>query len=342
MGRSSASTRCIRARRTPSATSSPPSRAKGLEPATRPAGSTVLGLDRRTEERPAELGRPSRWPWWIEFPRPVHHLPGVRVRREYIHPKATPSLRNGRWVEDLERWTWTLHEARPQPLRLRPQAAGANDEHVLRDSPFRHPAVGPHLALAAPSRPVPALVEHPGRLDPVLPPDLLGRAAGPAPADAARNVMPPSRTPHRSARLGPLDRGNFKDDNPYAAMPSLHMAWSTWCACAVIAAAVPKKRRRRWLAAVYPAVTLLVVVGTANHWILDAVGGWLLLAGGWWAATWWDRRRKRAWPSATSVIHAQGTLETASGGEDEWPARNPQYQRVLHPLRAGDVLHLRR
>jgi len=36
--------------------------------------------------------------------------------------------------------------------------------------------------------------------------------------------------------LGPLDRGNFKDHNPYAAMPSLHMAWSTWCACAVIGA----------------------------------------------------------------------------------------------------------
>jgi hypothetical protein len=77
--------------------------------------------------------------------------------------------------------------------------------------------------------------------------------------------------------LGPLDRGNFKDDNPYAAMPSLHVVWSTWCACVVIGVAA-SKRRKRWLALLYPVTTLVVVVGTANHWFLDAVGGWLMLA----------------------------------------------------------------
>ncbi|WP_231331128.1 phosphatase PAP2 family protein [Actinomadura graeca] len=66
--------------------------------------------------------------------------------------------------------------------------------------------------------------------------------------------------------------------NQYAAMPSMHTAWSLWCAAALIAAA------RRWwtvvLAALYPAVTIVVIMGTANHFLLDAAGGGLALAGG--------------------------------------------------------------
>ncbi|MFC5182088.1 phosphatase PAP2 family protein [Actinomadura harenae] len=59
--------------------------------------------------------------------------------------------------------------------------------------------------------------------------------------------------------------------NQYAAMPSMHTAWSLWCAAAIIAVA-----RRRWvvvLAALYPVATILVIMGTANHYLLDAVGG---------------------------------------------------------------------
>jgi hypothetical protein len=66
--------------------------------------------------------------------------------------------------------------------------------------------------------------------------------------------------------------------NQYAAMPSLHIAWALWCAVAVITVA-----RRRWLRVVafcYPVVTLFVVVGTANHFVLDAVGGMLALLAG--------------------------------------------------------------
>ncbi|MFG1999824.1 phosphatase PAP2 family protein [Spirillospora sp. NPDC048911] len=64
--------------------------------------------------------------------------------------------------------------------------------------------------------------------------------------------------------------------NQYAAMPSMHMAWALWSAAAVIAIA-----RRRWvvtLAVLYPAVTVLVIMGTANHYLLDAVGGAMALA----------------------------------------------------------------
>lgn len=64
--------------------------------------------------------------------------------------------------------------------------------------------------------------------------------------------------------------------NQYAAMPSLHTAWSLWCGIAIFTVA-----QRRWvraLALAYPTVTVLVIMGTANHFILDAVGGALVLA----------------------------------------------------------------
>ncbi len=69
-----------------------------------------------------------------------------------------------------------------------------------------------------------------------------------------------------------------KISNQYAAMPSLHFAWSTWAALALIPAL-----RRPWaraLAALYPLVTLFAIVVTANHFYLDAAGGALILAGG--------------------------------------------------------------
>lgn len=59
--------------------------------------------------------------------------------------------------------------------------------------------------------------------------------------------------------------------NELAAMPSLHVGWALWCAWVVGTLA-----RRRWvrLAAVgYAVGTALVVVGTANHYLLDAVAG---------------------------------------------------------------------
>jgi hypothetical protein len=59
--------------------------------------------------------------------------------------------------------------------------------------------------------------------------------------------------------------------NQFAAMPSLHIGWALWCAIVVARLA-----RRRWVrvaAVVYPAATLFVIVGTANHFVLDAVGG---------------------------------------------------------------------
>lgn len=65
--------------------------------------------------------------------------------------------------------------------------------------------------------------------------------------------------------------------NQYAAMPSMHIGWSVWCAVVIILLA---RRRIRWLAVLYPLATLAVIIGTANHFLLDAGGGLVALCGG--------------------------------------------------------------
>jgi len=64
--------------------------------------------------------------------------------------------------------------------------------------------------------------------------------------------------------------------NEYAAMPSLHIGWSTWCALVIAHLA-----QRRWvkvLGILYPMCTFAVIIGTANHYVLDAVFGLVVLS----------------------------------------------------------------
>ena len=64
--------------------------------------------------------------------------------------------------------------------------------------------------------------------------------------------------------------------NQFAAMPSVHICWSTWCALAL----VPRLKHRSRQGArrcCYPFITFMVIVITANHYILDAVGGLVIL-----------------------------------------------------------------
>lgn len=75
--------------------------------------------------------------------------------------------------------------------------------------------------------------------------------------------------------------------NQYAAMPSLHIGWSTWCAIAVWP--LLKRRWTRVLVLLYPTVTLFCIVVTANHYWLDGVGG--LLAFGFGALLGWGTNR---------------------------------------------------
>ena len=83
-----------------------------------------------------------------------------------------------------------------------------------------------------------------------------------------------------------------KVSNQYAAMPSLHFAWSAWCALVLV-----PTLQRRWLkvlAASYPVLTLFAIVVTANHYWIDAVGGAVVLGLGYLAGRFWAERRGRA------------------------------------------------
>jgi membrane-associated phospholipid phosphatase len=99
-------------------------------------------------------------------------------------------------------------------------------------------------------------------------------------------LMPPRLLPssyhivdtlHTIGGLWSFDSGPMNAvSNQYAAMPSLHFAWSLWCALAL----APAMRRRSLKALVwcYPLLTLVCIVVTGNHYLLDAIGGALTLA----------------------------------------------------------------
>lgn len=87
-------------------------------------------------------------------------------------------------------------------------------------------------------------------------------------------------------------KGMTQLSNQYAAMPSMHIGWSSWCAFAMW-----PLLRRRWTKIamlLYPAATLFCIVVTGNHFWIDGIGGQLALAAGiWggWALHRWNTRR---------------------------------------------------
>jgi hypothetical protein len=95
-----------------------------------------------------------------------------------------------------------------------------------------------------------------------------------------------------------FNSGGMKDvSNQFAAMPSVHIAWATWCAFALV-----PRVQHRWLkilAVCYPFITLTVIVITANHYFLDAVGGLAIFAIGWFISGWVTRAGRSPVPAAT-------------------------------------------
>ncbi|MER0246472.1 bifunctional glycosyltransferase 87/phosphatase PAP2 family protein, partial [Streptomyces sp. HSW2009] len=86
-------------------------------------------------------------------------------------------------------------------------------------------------------------------------------------------------TAHGPQDLNDPDFGALtKLSNQYAAMPSLHVGWSLWCG--VVIALVAPKVWMKVLGLLYPVLTTAVIVGTANHYLLDAVGGAAVVAAG--------------------------------------------------------------
>ncbi len=59
--------------------------------------------------------------------------------------------------------------------------------------------------------------------------------------------------------------------NQLCAMPSLHIAWATWCSIALWQ--ISARRWVRALAVLYPLVTTYAVMATGNHYLADALAG---------------------------------------------------------------------
>jgi hypothetical protein len=94
-------------------------------------------------------------------------------------------------------------------------------------------------------------------------------------------LMPPRFMPgfdiiDTAARFGPWSESTKDAANLYAAMPSLHVGWSSWCVFALWPCV--RSSWRRALLVAYPLLTLLVVMVTGNHWWLDGAGGVAALA----------------------------------------------------------------
>ncbi len=107
--------------------------------------------------------------------------------------------------------------------------------------------------------------------------------------------------------------------NQFAAMPSLHIAWALWSGLTIFMCA-----RRLWvrvLGLCYPLATLTVIIGTANHFLLDAVGGAVIFlaaigiqAG---CTVLWRRHKARC--EARSADPATTATETARAAEPAQP-----------------------
>ncbi|MGZ8733872.1 MAG: phosphatase PAP2 family protein [Acidimicrobiia bacterium] len=109
----------------------------------------------------------------------------------------------------------------------------------------------------------------------------------------------------------PLGTGAVSFGNLFAAMPSLHVGWSTWSVLAVL----PTVRRVwvRVLLCCYPVFTLFAITVTGNHWLLDAVGGWLALAAACTIAVLWERPWRRP-VLAASLLEAAGAAPGPGNG----------------------------
>jgi membrane-associated phospholipid phosphatase len=93
--------------------------------------------------------------------------------------------------------------------------------------------------------------------------------------------------------------------NPFAAVPSMHVAFAL-----MLAVPMATMARRRWVKAlwlIYPLLISFVVVATANHWWFDAATGALTAAVSALAAVLFARWRPAAWawmpPARAAAAH---------------------------------------
>lgn len=109
--------------------------------------------------------------------------------------------------------------------------------------------------------------------------------------------------------LWSFDSGAMQQvSNQFAAMPSLHFAWSSWCFLVLL----PLLRHpvAKLAIAVYPWLTLFAIIVTGNHFWIDAAGGALVLGVGYLVArpftAWTGRRQQRRADSRALVSVGEG------------------------------------
>jgi len=95
--------------------------------------------------------------------------------------------------------------------------------------------------------------------------------------------------------------------NPYAAVPSMHVAFALMIGIPLSRLARHRPVRIFWAA--YPALVVFVIVVTGNHFIADAVLGAMTAGIGALAARWLGRARPQAW---TFGLAASGPQRTAA------------------------------
>ena len=90
--------------------------------------------------------------------------------------------------------------------------------------------------------------------------------------------------------------------NQYAAMPSLHVGWSMWCAFSLVP--ILKHWWEKALMCLYPCMTITTIVATANHYWMDVFGGLFVLTIGYLIATVLERRRIRKLLASGQITEA--------------------------------------
>lgn len=119
----------------------------------------------------------------------------------------------------------------------------------------------------------------------------------------------------RYPTLWSFDSGQMaKLSNQFAAMPSVHAAWSLFSACALV-----PRLRHTWakvLAGLYPVLTVVAVVLTGNHYWLDAVGGFAIFGIGYLGGRLFTRAGRGAPvdPSLPDSAPGEGTAATPARG----------------------------
>lgn len=232
-----------------------------------------------------------RWAGWIEAVVIFVAYEAFEAVRARVEGQAGPSFHHAAQVIRIEQWLGIFTEARIQNWLL--------PHHLIIQ--FWDVWYGtihfviPPLTLVLLHRRCPERYRH--HRDALVALGLLGLLCFWLWPLAPPRVLPAhyhfTDTARTIGGMGVADKGSMKDDNLYAAMPSLHIGWSTWCA--VVLVPILRSWWAKLLAAAYPVVTLAAVVITANHYFLDGAGGIVCLAAGWLVATAIDRGLRPQW-----------------------------------------------